>query len=315
MLMSHHWRSRFTALVFTAALLALTACSTTSGTSASGSSSPAATSAPHATATAAPTGCAALEPTAVAATPIPGFTSYTLFPSGSVMTPLQTAYGGTGEFTIKETNICYPGTVAQVNGPYSGHSSVFAYLLGAGLDFNSTFPYDGVTAADVCASGANCFNTNGLSNFEHYISFEKLVSPTSGFVTYRLRLASPPANPVCSPSTDYSGQPIIHTWEITTSLTYVVPPLTKGSKANQGSGYAGGNLFTLCSAGSAATILPFMKSVAQSHGETLLNSTSSSFEVCLQQAAGAYFSVTVTANSGDVWTLNQTIPAFSTPTC
>lgn len=314
--MLHLWRSRYTALLFTAALLALTACSTTSGSNPGGPNpNPAATSVSQATATAAPTGCAALLPGATAATPIPGFTTYTLFPTGSVMKPLQTAYGGTGEFTIRETTLCYPGTVSQVNGPYSGHTSIYATLLGMGLDFNSGFPYDGVTAADACASGANCFNTNGLSNFEHYISFEKLTSPQSGFVTYRLRVASPPANPACSPPSDYSGQSIIHTWKITSAVTYAVPPLTKGSTANSGSGYAGGNLFWLCSAGSGATILQFMKGVAQSHGEALLHSTSTSFEVCLEQSAGQYFSITITTSTGDVWEMNQTVPVFTDPTC
>jgi hypothetical protein len=231
------------------------------------------------------------------------------------MKPLQTTYGGAGQYTLKVTEICYPGTVAQVNGPYSGHKSIYANLLGMGLDFNSTFPYDGATAADVCAYYANCFNTNGLSNPEHYISFEKLTSPQAGFVTYRLRVAAPPARPACSPPGDYSGQPVLHTWGITSSLTYVVPPWTQGSTTNAGSGYAGGNLYWLCSAGSGATILQFMKGVAQSHGETLLHSTSTSFEVCLKQAAGQYFSVTITTSTGDVWQLNQTVPAFSDPTC
>jgi len=312
--MHHLWRSRYTALLFTAALLALTACSTT-GAPAGGQNNPTATGAPHATATATPAGCAGLLPGATAATPLPGFTSYKLFPSGSVMTPLHTAYGGTGQFLIKLTTICYPGNVSQVNGPYHDHTSIYANLLGMGLDFNSGFPYDGVTAADACASGASCFNTNGLSNFEHYISFEKLTSPVSGFVTYKLRVAMPPANPACSPPSDYSGQSIIHTWKITSTLTYAVPPLTKGSTTNSGSGYAGGNLFWLCSAGSGATILQFMKNVAQSHGEALLNSTSTSFEVCLKQAAGEYFSVTITTSTGNVWELNQTVPAFSDPTC
>jgi hypothetical protein len=312
MLMLHHWRPRIAALLCTAALLTLTACATNVQ---GGSSNPTATSGPKATATAKPAGCAALLPGATAAKPMAGFTTYTLFPSGSVMAPLHVAYGGTGQFTIRETDICYPGTVSQVNGPYHDHTSIYAHLLGAGLDFNSGFPYDGVTAADACASGASCFNTNGLSSFEHYISFEKLVSPQSGFVTYRLRVATPPANPACSPPGDYSGQSIIHTWKITNTLIYAVPPLTKGSTTNMGSGYAGGNLYWLCSAGSGATILQFMKGVAQSHGETLLNSTSTGFKVCIKQAAGQYFSVTITTSSGPVWQLNQTIPVYGDPTC
>lgn len=316
--MSHRWRARFTALLFAAALLTLTACSSTASTGANspgGSSGPAGAGTPPPTATAAPTGCAALEPGSAAATSIPGFTSFALFPTGSVMTPLSTSYGGTGQFTIETTNICFQGTTTQVNGPFSGHSSVFAYLLGAGLNFNSTFPYDGATAARACRGGASCFNTNGLSNPEHYISFENLASPQSGYVTYHLRVAAPPAAPACAPASDYANQAILHTWEITTSLRYDMPPLTKGSTANQGGGYAGGNGSIFCSAGSAGTILNFMENVAKSHGETLMDTSSTSFKVCIEQAPEAYFAVTVTANSGNVWTMNQTIPAYGTPTC
>jgi hypothetical protein len=316
--MGHRWRAHIAALICAAALLALTACSSTASTGPNipgGSSGTASAGIPQSTATATPTGCAALYPGSAAATSIPGFTSYTLVPTGSVMTPLSTSYGGTGQFTVETTNICFQGALSQVNGPFSGHSSVFASLLGAGLSFNSTFPYDGVTAARACKSGASCFNNNGQSSPEHYISFENLTSPQSGFVTYLLRVAAPPATPVCTPASDYANQAILHTWEITTAVTYDMPPLTTGSTANQGGGYAGGNLSTFCSAGSAGTILSFMENVAQSHGETLLNTSSTSFKVCLQQSPGAYFAVTVTANTGNVWTLNQTISAFGTPTC
>jgi hypothetical protein len=314
--MLHRWHLRLAGPLVVAALLALAACNSSTMTvtiSTGGSPSPTSTSTTSATATPAATGCAAVEPGSAPATPIPGFTSQTLFPSGAVMTPLVTAYGATGQFTIEGTNICYQGTVDQVNGPYSGHSSIFAGLLGAGWDFNSTFPYDGMTAARTCHSGANCFNSNGLSTPQHYISFENLTSPQTGFVTYHLRVAIPPASPSCSPAANYASQPITLTWGITSSLTYDLPPLTKGSTANLGSGYAGGNLYTFCSAGSASTILSFMEGVAQANGETLLHTTSTSFQVCLQQAVSAYFTVTITANSGNVWTLNQSVPAL--PSC
>jgi hypothetical protein len=255
-------------------------------------------------------------PTASCATLVPGATAATApssfaglqFPSGAVMTSLQAAAGGTGQFLLDSTNVCYHGTVDQVNGPYSGHSSVFAYLLGSGWGY-STFPADGLHQA-ACGSGVRCFRSSPTTNPEHYLAFDHLTSPTTGYVTYRLRLATPPTTPSCNP-TFYASRPYIYGF-----LGYAVPPLTKESDTAAGGGYAGGYAYGLCSAGTPATILAFMRASAMAAGQTVLNSTATGFNTCVPGPGhGSYQEIIFGVSSGNEWEIRVSIPIFTTPTC
>jgi hypothetical protein len=95
---------------------------------------------PTATATPAAS-CATILPGVTAPTSISGFGGL-IYPARAVATPLHASYGGTGQFTIQEIDVCFQGTTQQVAGPFSCHCSVYANLLGTGWGFNSTYPYE-----------------------------------------------------------------------------------------------------------------------------------------------------------------------------
>ena len=261
-------------------------------------------SAPTATRTPTPApSCATVLPGAAAAAAPAGFTGLQ-FPTGAVMTALHSSYGGTGQFTIQETNVCYAGTPSQVNGPFSGHSSVFAYLFGSGWGTSTTYPLDGQTEKP-CTAGANCFH----SGDEHYLSFENLTSPLAGFVTYHLRLGAPPPAPSCDPT--YFGPSVPYSYSFG---AYALPPLTKVSPAAGGEGFPGGTGTGFCSAGTPASILAFMQAAAVAVGDTPHQATSTSF--CVSVPAGGFYGQDLfTVGTTNEWDIREYHPISSTPVC
>lgn len=261
---------------------------------------------PTATATPAPS-CATILPGATAPM-LPGYLIFGLiYPTGAVATPLRASYGGTGQFIVQETEVCYQGTIAQVNGPLSGHSSVYANLLGTGWGFNPTYPYDGQTQK-ACSSGATCFKSPFPSNPEHYLSFEKLQSPLTGFVTYHLRLAAPPPLPTCNPAYYPSSSPYIYTFG-----GFAVPPLTKENDNRGGGGFAGGYAYGLCTAGTPASILAFMQAAVMAAGRPVTHVTATGFSTCVPFTPGGsptpyYNDITVGVGTGNEWTMTIYIP-------
>jgi hypothetical protein len=260
---------------------------------------------PTGTSTPAPS-CATLLPGATAApSPIPGFFGL-IFPTGAVATALHASYGGAGQFTIQETDVCYQGTTQQVAGPFSCHCSVYANLLGTGWGFNSTYPYDGQTRK-ACFSGATCFTSPFPANPEHYLSFENLHSPLTGYVTYHLRLATPPPAPTCDPTNYPSSEPYTYNFG-----GFAVPPLTKKSNA-LGGGFAGGYTYSLCSAGTPATILAFMRNAVTAAGRPITQSTATSISTCVPFAPGGtptpYFNdIVIAVATGNEWTMTIYVP-------
>ncbi|HEY7833606.1 MAG TPA: hypothetical protein VIG30_08565 [Ktedonobacterales bacterium] len=267
-----------------------------------GSSTTIVQSGPTATRTPAPS-CATLLPGASAAAAPAGFTGLQ-FPTGAVMTAPHSSYGATGQFAIQQTDVCYAGTPDQVNGPFSGHSSVFAYLFGSGWGTSTTYPLDGQTQKP-CTTGANCFH----SGDEHYLSFENLTSPLTGFVTYHLRLGAPPPAPTCDPT--FFGPSVSYS---DTFGAYALPPLTKVSPAAGGEGFPGGTGTGFCSAGTSATILAFMQASAIAAGDTPRQITATSF--CVSVSSGGFYGQTVfVISSGNQWDINEYHPIASTPQC
>lgn len=248
--------------------------------------------------------CATLLPGAAAAAAPAGFTGLQ-FPSGAVMTALHASYGGTGQFAVQETDVCYAGTVDEVNGPFSGHSSVFAYLFGSGWGQANTFPTNGAAQANCPAGGPACFRTSD----EHYLYFEHLQSPLTGFVTYHLRLATPPPAPSCNPT--YYGPSVPYSY---TYGTWGLPPLSKVSSFALGGGHAGGYDYGVCSAGTPASILAFMLASVAAAGATAHQVTATSFCVSYMQG-GFYGEDGVSVGSGNEWALHHTVPAGTSPLC
>jgi hypothetical protein len=255
--------------------------------------------------------CATL-PTDPSAAPasIGGFPGLT-FPSGAVVTPLYASYGGTGQFAIQETDVCYQGTIQQVGG---GPSSVYRTLQNAGWGGNLTFPYDGQTQ-QACASGATCFKSPFATNPEHYLSFENFQGPLTGLVTYHLRLGAPPPPPTCNPTYYPSSAPYVYRW-----AGFAVPPLTKESPTALGGGHAGGYTYGLCSAGTPASILTFMQGAVQAAGFSVMSATASGFHTCVPFSfngapTGNYQEIDITVGAGNEWGMNVTAPLFTTSTC
>jgi hypothetical protein len=223
------------------------------------------------------------------------------------MKPLTSSYGGTGQFTVQQTGACYTGTADEVNGPFSGHSSVFAYLFGSGWGVSTTFPSDGQTQQP-CAAGASCFRSGAAA--EYYLSFENLTSPVTGFETYHLRLATPPLAPTCNPT--YYGSSVSYMY---TFQGYAVPPLTKESDFAAGGGHMGGYTYGLCSAGTPASILAFMQGAVTAAGSTPMSVNATTFHICVSAGSGYYRTYTFAVGSGNEWTIDRSSPVFTTPTC
>lgn len=265
-----------------------------------------ATSTPTPSATPTPS-CATLLPGASAASAPAGFAGLQ-FPTGAVMTSPHASYGGTGQFTVQETDVCYAGMPDQVNGPFSGHSSVYAYLFGSGWGTSTTYPLDGQMQKP-CITGARCFRSGAPPYVEYYLSFENLQSPITGYVTYHLRLATPPPAPSCNPT--YYGPSVPYSY---TFGSWALPPLTKVSSFALGGGHAGGYDYGVCSAGTPASILAFMEASVTAAGDTPHNVTATGFCVSYTQS-GYYGENSVSVGSGNEWAIHHTSPAATSPIC
>jgi hypothetical protein len=300
------WPARGAAALIVAALWTFAGCGASPSV---GSGSTGVGPTPTATASATPAPSCATILTAAAAAAAPGGFAGLQFPSGAVMTALHASYGGTGQFTVQETDVCYQGTPDEVNGPFSGHSSVFAYLYGTGWGNSTTFPFDGQTEKP-CSAGASCFKTDASPTPERFLSFENLHSPITGFITYHLRLGTPPSAPTCNPTYYTGSTPYVYSFG-----GYSVPPLTRESDFAAGGGHAGGYTYGLCSAGTPGSILTFMQSSVQAAGNTPTNITSTGFRTCVAASGGYYRSISINVGGGNEWTMDVSAPLFTTASC
>jgi hypothetical protein len=238
----------------------------------------------------------------------PDFVGLT-YPAGTVEKTPITSPGSAGQFSLQETQLCYHGTPDQVNGPFSGHTSSFAYLLGAGWSFGTSFPADKQTQTP-CPAGANCFRSGNPPNLERYLRFENIQTSIAGYVTYTLTFAFPPTAPTCNPTYYGSSVPYIYTFQ-----GFNVPPLTKESDFAAGGGHPGGYTYGLCSAGTPASILAFMQAAATAAGFTPMSVTATNFHVCQSAGGGTYRRWDFTVGTGNEWQINRSSPIFMTASC
>lgn len=238
------WRESVWSLLVIPALLLMSCGASTALTPATPTTPPTATPTPLPS-------CATILPGAHAAATIAGF-SELRFPTGAVDAGPTTSAGGVGQFTIQAYDVCYSGTQDDLVGPFSGHHSVTAYLLGAGFGTALTFPYQGAFQ-QTCPHYCYDFADN-----QRYIAFENITDHGSGLITYRLRLAVPPPTPACHvPIYDTNPHPYFTAEAIGSSSPTLVqfPPLTKEGTSD---GHMGSVTHYFCSAGTAATISAFM---------------------------------------------------------
>jgi len=204
------------AVIAPLALLAVVVMACSVGTGGTGGASTGPTATPTITPTPVPT-CAALLPGSVAASAGTGFTGVTFPPSAVMSQPPTTTGGGTGQFTVKDFEVCAPATTA------AAVTSFYATGLPAGGWATApTFPYNGQLHK---ACTGTCWTRD---NTIRKVTIENVLNKPGGLVTYHMRLAAPPPLPACAGGapvfiTSLPGQPDIPLPPLTTVLSSFGP--------------------------------------------------------------------------------------------
>jgi hypothetical protein len=252
------------ALLSLFAIFALSACSNPVGAPPSTGTTPGGTSGgtPGATPAATATGatgntssggsatCAQALPGAHAVPIGPSFPDLPLPPGSVSTTPVKTAGGGDGQFTLWQVDLCVNGTSA------AAVRSSLGTLPGHGWLHSDWFPAD--------AEAESACTTSCWAKDVRYVSLDQVADQGQGVVTYRLKVATPPPAPNCSTSfgvTGFSSGYYYFLYDkpaypgITDGFDHIaLPPLTKlGFDAAAGNRYA-----ALCSAGSPAMVKSFL---------------------------------------------------------
>jgi hypothetical protein len=194
---------------------------------------------------------------AVAATAGTGFDDVA-FPAHSVSTAIVASHGGDGRFTIRQFDVCTPGTST------SAVRSFFASgLPHAGWHQSSLYPYDGGYQAD--CGDPYCWKKD---HAPRYVSLETVTSHSGGVVTYHMRLAIPPREPDCTPDSIGIYATRSYDTTLTDSPGFPAPPLTKDGLGSFGTngGKTQGGFSGMCSAGSSSSINSFFSTELPAHG-------------------------------------------------
>lgn len=234
------------------------ACSVTTG----GSSTAAPTSTPAPSPTATPS-CATLLPGSVAIGSITNFSEVHL-PTGTRATAPKTSGGGAGHFTVTEYDLCFTGTPDDLTGPFSGHHSLTAYLLGAGWGLGpNSFPFD-TQFNKACVGGQYCY-FSGVALEGRQLEMDAIVNHGTNLITFHLRLALPPAAPSCN--ANFTGSPVkgIQVTYATSYGSVPLPPVSRVAPDNS----AGHGGVDVCSAGTASSVLTFLSTYMPQVGWTL----------------------------------------------
>lgn len=295
------------ATVCSGVLLLMAACgSSTASTPGEGSTT---STAPTATATNAPP---TATPTPSCATALPGAGTPTLpssfstmpMPGGSVATAPTTSGGSTGQYTVYTLDVCYQGTLDEVNGPFSGHSSVLAQLLGMGWGIGpGAFP-DDLQKLTACATGRLCLTDNGLNPAPpHLASFENLHDTGGGFITYHLKLAQVTPTPACDPA-HFTGSATYNYFFDGHDMGsgyghFQLPPATRPS-SDMGGGTAGSTYIGFCSAGTPATIIAFLQASMTAAGWSISNVSASGF-TALYPVTGGHHETDIMVTAANYW--------------
>ena len=303
----HLFRSSLSSLVILATLILVTGCGTPiTVTSTPGTAT--ATKIIVPTGTTAPS-CTTVLAGATALSPVPNFSDVKI-PTGAVAQSPTNLGGGAGQFQVSDFSICFTGIVDDVTGPFSGHTSVVAYLFGSGWGVSTTFPNDGAVQS-ACAANCYSYPTSGSHPYPRYIALDNVTttgSGGSGLVTYHMRLALPPSTPACAPATDY---PMPYTYSIYFDTTaginhFQLPSLTVPS-SNKGGGTAGSTYISFCSAGTTSSIVAFMQIAVTTSGWTVSSVTATGF-FAQQVSGGRTYSFTVDASNPDNWFIRMFRP-------
>jgi len=245
-------------------VVALTGCSSTSGSTTAGNATATATTAVGAaTATGSaggsnsnPQSCQQV-PGFSQAGPIPegGRLSNVPFPSGSQANQLVDTVNSTGLYEVVEFGVCSPSTsVTAVHSYFAGQ------FPSMGWQQSGTYPYDGGYLAS--CGDPYCWKVGAQPEFS---SLEKVTDAGNGFVTYNMRLAFPPTLPDCSNIVPDGSPTRWFFWE--QQPTVPLPPLT-AEGLGDGYGTGGKTVYSQaeCSAGTAASVNAFLSSEMSKHG-------------------------------------------------
>jgi hypothetical protein len=218
------------------------------------------TASPTASATTAAATCASALPGAGTASAGTHFTDLPL-PQGSMsVAPTQMGGGGAGQFTLYDLELCTP------NSSPSAITAFFANLTAAQWQRSATFPADG--AYQSACGTADCWDKGML----RYVRLSLPITDLgNGTERYHLTLAVPPAVPNCSASGDTFSAGYVSQLPnpgYTSTQVYAnipLPPLSRTVVNHAAGGQEG---YTICSAGTVASITAFMNAHLASLGWT-----------------------------------------------
>jgi hypothetical protein len=244
--------------------MVLAACSSTSGTiTTSGTASAGNTGNSSATATSTSAGSANAQtcqqiPGFSGAGPIPegGRLSNVPFPTGAESTVAVDTVNQTGLYEVLTFNVCAPNTTTSAL-----HSFYASQFPGMGWTQSTMYPYDGGYMAS--CGDPYCW---GIDEPPEFASLEIVQAAGNGFVTYRMRLAFPPALPDCSniaPQGNVTAP--VFFWDQQASVP--LPPLTvEGIGDGHGVGSKTVYSEAMCSPGTASSVNSYMNSELTHHG-------------------------------------------------
>jgi hypothetical protein len=225
-----------------------------------------------------------------------------------VATGPTTSGGATGQFTLTTYNVCFTGSTSDVNGPFSGHRSLLANLLGAGWGAvtPNTFPFDGQYQQS-CSSEQICF-FSGVPVIGRQIEVDSLTDHGNQVITFTLILAFPPTAPSCT--ANFSQSPIsgIQTMASTAYGSMPLPPLSlvvPDSSIGDVYGYEG---VEVCSAGTAETIGSFLSTYMPNNGWSEFSATSS--EQIWKSSSGC---IDVSISDPTDWLVSWPMASLGTP--
>jgi len=275
-----------------AAVVALAACSSPSGSTSTGNSATA-TTAPTATATP-QSPCTQIVPGATPFSSLSGAPGIQV-PAGSYISAGASSGGGSGQYAIETYTLCFQGAESAINGgPPAQQTSTFVQLENNGWTLNNLFPDpSNFSYLDYCSNAHNCLNTSGSGAPFTFIGFNQYASHAGGYTTVQIQVATIAAPTCLNDPNYYSGTPKYTLYydgngagnKGNPQNHFLMPPATRVS-TYQGGGTAGSTYVFYCSAGTQASVVSFLSSAMQNIGWTISNPSSNGFSAT--EGGGVY---------------------------